>query len=219
MNSPVVTPKTTALTADSITSALREMILKGQLGIGVQLKQEALAQRFGVSRIPVREALKKLQAEGLIEHTANTGSVVAAKSTQDLLETLDIRIALETRALKIAVPKMTKADIKAARDIIARYDASDSPREWTELNLEFHLCLYRASGRPKLLKMIEDIVRSIDIHLRAHQSSTVGRKSPQTEHKDILKACAAGDADLAVSLLEQHIEHTQRALLGAENRP
>lgn len=218
MNLALPDPEARVLTADSITSSLREMILNGKLGIGVQLKQEALAQQFGVSRIPVREALKRLQAEGLIEHTAHTGSVVASKSTQDLLETLDIRIALETRALKVAVPRMTKADIKAARDIIARYDASESPREWAELNLEFHLCLYRASGRPKLLKMIEDIVRSIDIHLRAHQSSTVGRKSPQTEHKNILKACAAGDADLAVNLLEQHIEHTQRMLLDAEGR-
>jgi|APAra7269097451_1048561.scaffolds.fasta_scaffold00045_45 DNA-binding GntR family transcriptional regulator len=218
MNSAASESKPVALTADAITSTLREMILSGHLAIGVQLKQEALAQRFGVSRIPIREALKRLQAEGWIEHTAHQGSVVAAKSTQDLLETLDIRIALETRALKVAVPKMTKADLKAAKEIIARYDASDSPREWTELNLEFHLCLYRASGRPKLLKMIEDIVRSIDIHLRAHQSSTVGRKSPQTEHKNILKACAAGDADLAVSLLEQHIEHTQRTLLEVESR-
>lgn len=192
------------------------MILSGKLGIGVQLKQEALAQQFGVSRIPIREALKRLQAEGLIEHTAHTGSMVAAKSTQDLLETLDIRIALEARALKVAVPKMTKVDLKVARDVIARYDASNSPREWAELNLEFHLCLYRPSGLPKLLKMIEDIVRSIDIHLRAHQSSTVGRKSPQTEHKDILKACAAGDVDLAVNLLERHIEHTQRVLLDTE---
>ncbi|WP_042674216.1 GntR family transcriptional regulator [Variovorax sp. CF313] len=219
MTSAVASPKPAVLTADSVTSSLREMILKGRLSIGVQLKQEALAKQFGVSRIPVREALKRLEAEGLIEHTANAGSVVASKSTQDLLETLDIRIALETRALKVAVPRMTKADIKAAKEIITRYDGSDSPLEWTELNLEFHLCLYRACGRPRLLKMIEDIVRSINIHLRAHQSSTVGRKSPQTEHKSILKACAAGDVDLAVSLLEQHIEHTQRALLDAESRP
>jgi DNA-binding GntR family transcriptional regulator len=205
-------PPARALTADAITDALREMILRGKLGIGVQLKQEALAQQFSVSRIPIREALKRLQAEGLVEHTAHTGSVVAAKTTQELLETLDIRIALETRALKVAVPCMTAADLQAAADILARYDASDSPREWTELNLEFHLCLYRAAQRPRLLKMIEDIVRGIDIHLRAHQSSTMGRKSPQAEHRGILKACAQGDAERAVRLLEQHIEHTQRML-------
>ncbi|MFT4194584.1 GntR family transcriptional regulator [Ottowia sp.] len=215
MNIPSLAPEARTLTADAITDALRAMILSGKLGIGVQLKQEALAQQFGVSRIPIREALKRLQAEGLVEHTAHTGSVVAAKSTQELLETLDIRIALETRALKLAVPRMTAADLKAAAAILDRYDASDSPRQWSELNLEFHLCLYRAAGRPRLLRMIEDIVRGIDIHLRAHQSATAGRKSPQAEHRGILQACAWGDTARAVRLLEQHIEHTQRALQDA----
>ena len=206
------------LTADAVTSQLREMILTGAIGIGVQLKQEALAQRFGVSRIPVREALRKLQAEGLISHTANAGSVVAGKSTEELLETLDIRIGLESRALKLAVPRMKRADFKAARELLARYDASDYPKEWSDLNLEFHLCLYRPAGRPRLLKMIEDIVRGIDVHLRAHQSSTVGRKSPQTEHRAILKACEEKNVALAVSLLETHIEHTQTLLMAAPQR-
>jgi len=213
------TPTITAdivLSQDSIAEALRGMILSGELGIGVQLKQQALAERFGVSRIPIREALKRLEVEGLIEHVAHQGSVVAAKSVQELLEILDIRIGLETRALKLAVPNMTKTDIKAADEILKRYDASETPRQWAELNLEFHLCLYRPCGRPRLLKMIADIVRGVDIHLRAQQSSTVGRKSPQIEHRSILKACAAKNVPLAISLLEAHIEHTQIAL--RENR-
>lgn len=200
------------LSADSVTSALRDMILTGSLGLGVQLKQEALAKRFGVSRIPVREALKRLQAEGLVQHTPHQGSIVATQSVPELLETLDIRIGLETRALKLAIPLMKAADHKAAREIMARYDASDSPLEWAELNLEFHLCLYRACGRPRLLKMIEEIVRGIGIHLRAQQSYKAGRKSPQSEHREILKACVARDIPLAIELLEKHIEHTQRAL-------
>lgn len=200
------------LSADSVTSALRDMILSGSMGIGVQLKQEALAKRFGVSRIPVREALKRLEAEGLVEHTPHQGSIVASQSVPELLETLDIRIGLETRALKLAIPMMKASDHKAAREIMAKYDASDSPLEWAELNLEFHLCLYRACGRPKLLRMIEEIVRSIGIHLRAQQSYKAGRKSPQSEHREILKACVAKDVGRAIQLLEQHIEHTQKAL-------
>jgi DNA-binding GntR family transcriptional regulator len=207
-----------ALSADAITKTLRDMILDGTFGIGVQMKQEALAKRFGVSRIPVREALKRLEVEGLIQHTVNQGSVVASMSMQELLETIDIRIGLESRALKLAVPNMTKADFKAAKEILARYDASESPREWSELNLEFHLCLYRPSGRARLVQMIDSIVRSIHIHLRAHQSLAVGRKSPQSEHRDILKACSAGDVDLAVRLLEQHIEHTQGLLVAASEQ-
>ncbi len=201
------------LTADAVTTQLRDMILTGKVAIGVQLKQEALARHFGVSRIPVREALKRLQAEGLVEHTPHAGSVVAAQSTFELVQALDIRIGLEMRALALAVPNMKPDDIKAARNVIARYDASDNPREWTELNLEFHLTLYRPCARPKLLKMIEELVRSADIHLRVQQSSRLGRKSPQTEHRAILAACAAKDADKATRLLLEHIEHTQTALL------
>ncbi len=209
---------TVSLSGDGITERLREMILSGNLGIGVQLKQEALAKHFGVSRIPVREALKRLEAEGLIRHIAHQGSVVASTSVQDLLEILDIRIALETRALKLAVPNMTQAEYRKMEEIMERYDRSDLPREWAELNYEFHMCLYRPCNRPKLLKMIDDVFRGCDIHLRAHQSHTVGRKSPQSEHRDMLKACKAKDILRASALLEQHIEHTQAALRNAKAR-
>lgn len=203
------------LSADAVTESLRDLILDGTLASGLQLRQEDLAKRFGVSRIPVREALGRLQAEGLVEHFANRGSVVASRSIEELLETLDIRIALETRALKLALPSLTARDFKAAREIMRRYDESESPRQWTELNLEFHLTLYRPCGRARLVRMIEELVRGINIHLRQHISHTVGRRNPQAEHKDILKACVDGDAELAVKLTEQHIERTKAALQAA----
>jgi DNA-binding GntR family transcriptional regulator len=203
------------LAAETVADSLRALILDGTLGIGLQLRQEDLAKRFGVSRIPVREALGRLQAEGLVEHFADRGSVVAGRSVDDLLETLDIRIALETQAIKLAMPHLRAADFKAARDIMRSYDESESPRQWTELNLQFHLTLYRPCARPRLVRMIEDLVRSISIHLRQHISHTVGRADPQAEHKDILKACVAGDAKLAAALTERHIERTKASLIAA----
>lgn len=204
-----------ALSADAVTESLRALILDGTFGAGLQLRQEDLAQRFGVSRIPVREALGRLQAEGLVEHYANRGSVVATRSVDELLETLDIRIALETRAMLLAMPHLTPADFRAAREIMRRYDEAEHPREWTDLNLEFHLALYRPCGRARLVRMIEDLVRGISIHLRRHISHTVGRRDPQAEHKDLLKACVAGDVERAVRLTEAHIEHTKAALAAA----
>ena len=200
------------LAADAVTDSLRALILDGTFGAGLQLRQEDLARRFGVSRIPVREALGRLQAEGLVQHFTDRGSVVAGRSVDDLLETLDIRIALETRAIRLALPHLTSKDFKAAREIMRRYDESENPRQWTELNLEFHLALYRPCGRPRLVKMIEEVVRGVSIHLRQHISHTVGRGNPQADHKDILKACVAGDVELAVELTEQHIERTKAAL-------
>jgi DNA-binding GntR family transcriptional regulator len=207
-----------ALSADAVTESLRSQILDGTLGAGLQLRQEDLAKRFGVSRIPVREALGRLQAEGLVEHFANRGSIVAGRTVEDLLETLDIRIALESRALTLAMPRLKPADFRAAREILRRYDESEGPRQWTELNLEFHLTLYRPCGRARLVRMIEDLVRGISIHLRQYISHTVGRGSPQAEHKEILKACVAGDGALAVRLTEEHIERTKATLLAASLR-
>jgi DNA-binding GntR family transcriptional regulator len=207
-----------ALSADAVTDALRALILDGTFGIGSQLRQEDLARRFGVSRIPVREALGRLQAEGLVDHFANRGSVVAGRSVEDLLETLDIRIALETRALELALPNLTPRDFRAARTIMRRYDESGGPREWTELNLEFHLTLYRPCGRARMVRMIEELVRGISLHLRQHISHTVGRNNPQAEHKDILKACMERDARLAVKLTAQHIENTKASLVAASRR-
>jgi DNA-binding GntR family transcriptional regulator len=203
------------LSADAVATALRELILDGTFGAGLQLRQEDLATRFGVSRIPVREALGKLQGEGLVEHLPNRGSVVASRTIDELIEMLDIRIALETSAIRLAVPNLTQKDIKAIRDVMRRYDESDSPRQWSELNLEFHLLLYRPCGRPRLVKMIEDLVRGVSIHLRQHISHTVGRKQPQAEHQDILKACIAGEAERAAKLTQQHIERTKTALVAA----
>ena len=200
------------LTADAVTDELRTLILSGAMAVGVQLKQEALAKRFGVSRFPIRQALKRLEAEGLVEHTPFAGSVVASRTLVDLIEILDIRIALEMRALELAIPHIGPQDVEDVQAIMERYDGSESPREWSELNLEFHLRLYAPCGRPRLLKMIEDIVRGIDIQLRTQQSYRVGRKAPQNEHKAILRACLAKDVRKALSLLKEHIEHTQIAL-------
>ena len=211
----LATTNPVTLSAQTVTDQLRALILDGSLGIGVQLKQEALARKFGVSRIPIREALKRLEAEGLVAHTAQQGSVVASRSIDDLLETLDIRIGLESRALVLAIPHMTPAILRKAETILARYDASDMPGEWSELNLAFHLCLYKPCGRQRLLSMIESLVRSVDIHLRAHQSAAIGRKSPQKDHRALLEACRAGNAERARKLLERHIVQTQQALHNA----
>nr|WP_312987479.1 GntR family transcriptional regulator [Comamonas koreensis] len=206
------TATTPVLAVDRVTEALRKMILDGSLAVGVQLKQEALAQRFGVSRLPINQALKRLQSEGLVQHVPYTGSVVASKSVADLLEILDIRIGLETRALQLAIPAMKSADFSALEKILKAYEASDSPAQWTELNLQFHLRLYAACARPKLLQMIEDLVRSIDIQLRTQQSHRVGLKASQDEHRAIVAACRAKDAAQALALLQAHIEHTQNTL-------
>ena len=127
-------------------------------------------------------------------------------------EMLDIRQALEMLALKLAFPHLTPQDIAKARKILTTYDNSDDPQEWRDLNVAFHMALYAPCKRPRLIKMIEDVVLVNYRFLRTYISQTVGRVDPQAEHYAILDACADGDCPKALALLETHIEHTRAAL-------
>jgi DNA-binding GntR family transcriptional regulator len=203
------------LTSDQITVILRKRIYDGILAGGLALKQEELASEFGVSRNPVRESLKILKIEGLVRHESPHGAVVVKHSIADVIEMLDIRIGLETRALKLAIPNLSNAQVHYAEAILAKYDASAKPSEWSDLNLEFHLALYRAANRPLLLKMIEDLVLSTRRYTRVYISRTLGRDGPQEDHHALLSAFKRRDTAAAVALLEAHIMETQKALLSA----
>ena len=205
------------LSSDEITVELRKNIYDGALSSGVALKQEELAERFGVSRIPIREALKRLEVEGLVRHEPNKGSVVASHSISDVIEMLDIRIGLETRALRLAIPHMNKKHLDRCEAILKRYDATSKPSSWSALNLEFHLTLYSVAGKPRLIKMIEDLVLSTQRYTRIYISHTLGRDQPQKEHYGLLQALRKGDAEKALMLLEEHIGHTQKAILASQD--
>jgi DNA-binding GntR family transcriptional regulator len=138
--------------------------------------------------------------------------VVASLSLADLEESLEIRLALESRALRLAIPRMAEADFAALAEVLERYARSASPAQWSELNLEFHLALYRPAGLPRLARMIEDLIRGSDRYLRVYVSFVVGRDHPLEEHRRILEACRAREVTKAVRLLESHIERTRRAL-------
>ena len=110
------------------------------------------------------------------------------------------------------MPRLTARDAARAEEILARYARATRPDEWTELNLEFHLTLYRPSGMPRILRMIEEIVRGTNRYLRVYISSVAGREVPMEEHRAILDAAKVGDTRRAVRLLEAHIERTRRML-------
>ena len=195
-----------------IVRSLRDDILSGALAPGLQIRQEALAEQFSVSRVPVREALRQLETEGLITSELHKGAFVSSISLDEAEEMLDIRIGLETRALKLAIPNITPAVVSKARKILATYDRSDDPQEWRDLNVAFHLILYAPCNRPRLIKMIEDVVLVHYRFLRTLISISVGRIDPQIEHHQLLEACAANESKRALQLLEAHIEHTRSAL-------
>ena len=203
---------------DIVREGLRRSILAGEIGGGAQLRQDELAERFGTSRIPVREALRQLEAEGLVTIQQNKGAVVASLSVEEVLELLDIRIALESRALSLAVPEMIESDLEAAGAILDSYDGEPDPSEWSEMNWRFHKTLYAPCHRPRLLAMIEANYGQIGRFLRVQVSKATGKDRPQTEHRRILEACRQGRKAEAVNLLEQHIANTQRMVRASLRR-
>ncbi len=201
-----------------VRDGLRASILAGEFEAGYQLRQDEVAEQFGTSRIPVREALRQLESEGLIIFHANKGAVVKGLSLEDVLEMLDIRIGLETRALKLAIPNMAIEDLEVAQEILDRYDAASDPEAWGEMNWNFHWTLYAPCSRPKLLAMIEANYGHVSRFIRRQVSRAAGKVRPQKEHHELLDLCRQGKIDEAVDLLERHIEQTQKSLQASSRR-
>lgn len=201
-----------------VRDGLRRAILNGDYASGAQLRQDELAERFGTSRIPVREALRQLEAEGLVTIEANKGATVTALSLQEVLELLDIRIALECRALQLAIPEMIDTDFEAAEAILQGYTGSDEPKLWGEANWAFHSTLYAPCARPKLLAMIEANYGHVDRFTRLNVSRAAGKDRPLREHWELLNYCRSGSVNKAATLLQEHIAYSQKALVAASRQ-
>lgn len=197
---------------------LRQAILNGEYPSGAQLRQDELAERFGTSRIPVREALRQLEAEGLVTIEANKGATVTTLSLQEVLELFDIRIALECRALQLAIPSMIDTDFEVAETILQGYTSSDDPKLWGEANWAFHSALYAPCARPKLLGMIESNYGHVDRFTRLNVSRAAGKDRPLREHWELLNHCRSGSAVKAAALLQEHIAYSQKSLVAASRQ-
>lgn len=199
----------------NIRDQLREDILSGALATGTQLRQDALAERFNASRIPVREALRQLEAEGLISHQLNRGAVVAGMSVEQICELLDIRVALECHAARMAVPNMVERDFQAMDAILQAYSEAQSIPEWAEHNRRFHLALSAPANNKRLLRLIEEFCLNTDRYTHVAMSRATGKDKPQEDHYRLVEAARAGDADQVAALLEVHILDTKKELLAS----
>ena len=197
----------------TIRDQLRYEILSGTLPVGQPLKQDALALRFHASRIPVREALRQLEAEGLVTHQLNRGAVVAGMSLPQICDMLDIRIALECHAAKLGVPNMVERDFVAMEQILAAYDAATTANEWGEYNRRFHLALSAASNNRRLHQLIEELCLNTDRYTHVLISQTTGKEGPQSDHYRLVAACRQHDAEKVAQMLEAHIQTTKRELM------
>jgi DNA-binding GntR family transcriptional regulator len=200
-------------TTDLIAAALRKTIVSGAIRGGAQLRQSELAAEFGVSVIPVREALQRLVAEGFVILQRNRGAIVAEVSLSETSELFDLRVALETMLLASAVPQLTAADIERAAHYQRALDEESDINLWGTLNWRFHEALYRQAARPRTLAIVANINQHVDRLLRLQMSLVDGKQKSRREHGAILTACRRGDAQKAVSLLQQHIRGVEAIIL------
>jgi len=193
-----------------IYETLREQIIAGDFAPGAPLRQEEIAKSHGVSKIPVREALLKLEVDGFVQFRKNRGAIVRELSTEEVLHLMDIRVALETKALELAIPNMIQSDLDEAARILEDYTQNGDTAVWSALNQRFHRTLYEPSGNTMLLQLISDIQQRIGPSLREFVTEISGLDRPHAEHRQILDACRAGDIPAAVQLLQKHIETTKK---------
>lgn len=196
-----------------VADVLREAILRGILLAGQQLRQDEIARELGVSHIPVREALRQLEAEGLVRLRPYRGFEVSELSPEEVEELYEIRIPLECQALRLALPHLTDEDLERAEQILDAIDAEGDPSAWSELNTEFHAVLYAPSRRQRLLNLIRTLRTNVDRYLRLYISVMQRKQYSQREHRKILDAVRRRDAAGAVAALEEHLGIACRMLV------
>lgn len=200
-------------TPEVIASALRNDILHGRFKSNQPLRQDQIAEQFGVSKIPVREAMVQLRAEGLIVFLPNRGFVVSELSPAEVEEIYLMRTALETKALERAIPNLRNADFIRAASVLDISEVEDDSAQWSELNWEFHSVLYQAAQLPRLLGTIEVLHNNVARYLLIYLGSLSARDASQSEHKKMLQACKEREVDLAVHILQQHLSQAADRLV------
>jgi DNA-binding GntR family transcriptional regulator len=202
---------------DSVFARLRSMILSRSLKSGEKLNQSELAERLGVSRTPIREALYQLSAEGFVTFSPHKGASVADFSLEELREIYAVRIPLESYAAYLAVPRLVRADLDRLKELVDRmrfmYQRGDRPR-LLEVNREFYSVLYRAAGRRRLYEMIMTHLDLAGIYRRMAFTLDSQYETTVSDHEILLQALGRRDGEAVERLTRQGLEKTAADLIG-----
>ena len=196
--------------------ALRERILRGDYPEGEPLRQDAIADELGVSRIPVREALRQLEAEGLVTFSPHRGAVVSSLSLDEIDELFELRADIECDLLQRAVPMMTKEQLDRATDVLDEFQSALNAGEatrWGPLNWHFHAALYAPANRNFTMGVLQKLHQHSDRYFRMQVLLAHGGASANEEHRAIAIAVGAKDLEGATRLMREHILGAGRSLL------
>ncbi|MFB2551862.1 GntR family transcriptional regulator [Ensifer soli] len=203
-----------ALSRGRVVDALREAILGGRLAPGSRLRQEELAETYGISRIPVREALHQLESEGLVVLKPNSGAWIARLDQAECVEIYKIRERLEPLAILESAARMPAEVTARLRALAARIAATKDIEEFLALDRDFHLLSYSAAAMPRLLTIIETYWNSTQHYRRAFTLGVdaTGMTTVHHEHALIVEALERRDGEQAGMILKGHIRRTRLEL-------
>ena len=199
----------------AIVEQLRRDILDGTYAAGEQLRQDALAASFQVSRIPVREALFQLEAEGLVVIEPHKGAVVSAFSLEEINDVFDLRVLLEPRLLAQSAPLLGAADFADIAALDAEFNAAIAQQnvaQWGQLNARFHLALYRQARQPRSLAIVTGLLQTSDRFTRLQMNRAPALARAESEHRKLLRLCQDGKLVQACEHLAAHIEKVRQDL-------
>jgi DNA-binding GntR family transcriptional regulator len=198
----------------SVRDSLRRAILGGVLSGGTRLVQADVAAQLKVSTTPVREALRDLAAEGLIQFDPHRGAIVHELNLNELVEVYEIRKVLESLAIRKATQRITAEQLAAAAALQDKMDGEHDSGAWVEYNWQFHSLLERAANSLRLASMVKTVQDAAAIYV-GHSLKVEPQRmaTGNREHREILEAMRRRDADRAVALLVQHLEATLGAVL------
>jgi DNA-binding GntR family transcriptional regulator len=212
---PVLRSRRVESVGDQVLEHIRSAILSGHLAAGTRIDQRAIADELGVSIIPVRESIRQLEAEGLIEKRPYRGAFVTELSMTELVDIYVAREALEELAARIAVERMTPDVVASLEALLAEMESATESGDRSalfDLNGAFHFTLYTASQNKILCQLIEGLWERSTVYRRRFTFMPERAQQALAEHKQILAACQHGDADAAGRAVRLNVAQTKKAI-------
>jgi len=198
----------------NLVEELRDAIILGEYVPGQHLRLEDIAARFDISTTPVREALRDLEAEGLVSIFPHRGAVVTQLSADDLLDIYEVRATLEEMATRLAVPNMGEDTFAQLELYIEQMDNHlGELATLVKLNHNFHYTLYCASGRRHLCELTSILRHRTQHYLHAYISHLGGMPMAQVEHRAVIEACRNGDTERAATIIFDHVTHVGNSII------
>ncbi|MBD9373805.1 GntR family transcriptional regulator [Rhizobium sp. ARZ01] len=200
----------------ALLEEIRQAILSGHYSAGSQLRQDALAEAYGVSRIPIREALFHLEAEGLVRIVPQKGAVVSELSQAEIDDVFELRALLEPRLFRRSAPLLSSADFQQLEEIQATYVGAIRGGEinrYGQLNAQLHVALYQRANLPRTQQIVASLLQTSDRYTRVQLSSADAMKRAMEEHAELIRLSRGGDFEVAAQLLEAHLVAVKTDLL------